>query len=97
MELKSFKFPEPSMCLRTDKKLLSEARKRGFYNGSTKHNDLFSTLFFSGGKLNFKPDLPDDFRKTGTAYLKALMMSFEPKHEEKEAVCALLLSELVDA
>ncbi len=85
------------MCLPTNKKLLAEAKARGFYGGNTPHNMLFSSLFFGGGKLVFKKGLPEEFRVNATIYFKALAQSFEPKHEEKEAVCALLLSELVDA
>jgi len=100
MDLKKFNFPELSAAdiafstLRANPELLAEARKRGFYNGDTKYNKMFSTLFFSGGKLDFKKDLPDDFKTKATKYLKAFMGSFEPKHEEKEAICALLLSEI---
>jgi len=32
----------------------------------------------------------------GLHLLKALMESFEPKHEEKEAICAMLMSELIE-
>lgn len=102
MDLKTFEFPRltPVDCLlyvqQIDPKLLAEAKARGFYNGNTPYNRLFSTLFFSGGKLNFKNDLPEGFRTSATLYLKAIMGSFEPKHEEKEAVCAMLLSELVE-
>lgn len=100
MDLRKFPFPELSAAdiafstLRTNPELLAEARKRGFYNGSTKYNKLFSELFFSGGHLNFKKDLPADFKTKAVSYLKAFMGSFEPKHEEKAAICALLLSEL---
>lgn len=76
--------------------LLKEARARGFYSGHTPYNDLFSRLFFSGGKLNFKAGLPEEFKKNATAYMRAFMGSFAPKHEEKEAICAMLLSELVE-
>jgi hypothetical protein len=96
MDLQKYKFEELNMCQRTDKKLLIEAKSRDFYNGNTPYNALFGGLFFGGGKLNFKKDIPEDFRKTATQYLKAFMGSFEPKHEEKEAICAMLLSELVD-
>lgn len=96
MNLKKFKFPKISLHLPTDKRLLAEAEKRGFYNGSTKYNALFSVLFFTGGSLTFKKDLDEDFRKNAFVYLKAFMGSFSPKHEEKEAICALLLSELVE-
>lgn len=102
MDIKKFTFPKMDKLdvvfstQRTIPELLEEARERGFYNGHTPYNDLFSTLFFSGGKLNFKKDLPEDFKTSAIPYLKAFMGSFEPKHEEKEAICTMLLSELVD-
>ena len=96
MNLKTYKFEEPNMCLRTDPKLLVEAKKLGFYNSRTPYNDLFSKLFFRGGELHFKKNLDEEFKAKALPYLKAFMGSFEPKHEEKEAICAMLLSELVD-
>jgi hypothetical protein len=102
MDLINFDFPElngPDMIfsgLKTDGRLLNEAKERDFYNGNTKYNKLFSILFFEGGKLEVKKDLPEKFRNNCLRYLKAFMGSFEPKHEEKEAICALLLSELID-
>ena len=101
MDLQKFDFPEVSdvniafPTFGTIPELLEEAKVRGFYNGRTKYNNLFSELFYGGGKLDFKPDLPEEFRVKCTRYLKAFMGSFTPKHEEKEAVSALLLSELV--
>lgn len=83
-------------CFDTDKKLLAEAKRRGFYDGDTKYNTLFSQLFFSGGTLVFKKGLDEEFMAKAIPYLKAFMKSFAPKHEEKEAVCALILSELVN-
>jgi len=103
LDLRAFKFPNVRgvdiafPTFNTDPVLLAEARARGFYNGNTKYNDLFSSLFYSGGKLNFKADLPEQFKKDATSYLRAFMGSFAPKHEEKEAICAMLLSELVTA
>lgn len=80
----------------TDKILLKEAKDRGFYNGNSKYNDLFSTLFFQGGKLKFKKGLDEEFKSKALPYMRCFMGSFSPRHEEKEAICALLLSELVD-
>ena len=103
MDLRKFEFPKITgldiafSTQRTNPELLAEARARGFYNGRTPYNDLFSQLFYRGGALNFKKDLPEDFKKAATLYLKSLMGSFAPSHEDKEAVCALLLSELVEA
>ena len=96
MNLRNYKFQEPGFELPTDKKLLAEAEVRGFYNGHTPYNDLFSELFFKGGRLNLKKDLNEQFKCKALPYLKAFMGSFRPKHEEKEAICAMLLSELVD-
>lgn len=96
MNLKNYKFKEITMCMTTDPVLLEEAKKRNFYNGQTKYNALFSSLFFSGGKLDFKKNLDMELKQNALPYLKAFMGSFEPKHEEKEAISALLLSELVD-
>ena len=102
MDLKNFNFPEISgldmafSTLRTDKKLLAEAKERGFYNGNTPYNDLFSKLFFTGGKVIFKKKVDKDFRKKAWVYCRSLMGSYEPKHEEKEAICAMLMSELIE-
>lgn len=101
LDLHAFEFPAVSgvdavfCCFRTDPALLAEAKRRGFYNGHTPYNQLFSSLFFSGGKLKFKEGVPEDFVKRAWPYCHAFMGSFEPKHEEKEAICAMLLSELV--
>ena len=60
MDLKKFNFPELDKAdiafstLRTDAALLKEATSRGFYNGNTKYNEFFSTLFYSGGSIVFK-------------------------------------------
>jgi len=100
MNLQDYNFPEitdldlafPS--IKTDDFLLELAKEKGFYNGNTPYNRLFSELFFKGGKLNFKASASEEFIKKAVPYLKAFMGSFEPQHEEKEAICALILSEL---
>ena len=99
MKLKDYNFEKTEGIfsnLKTDSFLLEIAKEKGFYNGHTSYNNLFSELFFSGGKLNFKTNLDPEFKTNATVYLKSFMSSFEPKHEEKEAICSLLLSELVD-
>jgi len=95
VDIKTFKYPKPTFCAKTNPKLLAEAKKRGFYVGNTEYNKLFNGLFFNGGKLKFKPNLDEKFKRAALPYLKSFMASFEPKHEEKEAISALLLSELV--
>ncbi len=96
MEIKTYKFQETNFDQKSDPVLLAEAKKRGFHFGNTYYNTLFSKLFFNGGSLNFKKDLDDDFKNRAVSYFKALVQSFSPSHEDKEAVCALLLSELVE-
>jgi hypothetical protein len=102
MNLKDFNFPEVTAVhiafptFKTDKQLLEEAKYRGFYNGNTPYNKLFNKLFFEGGKVKFKKKIDKSFFEGAWLYCRAFMGSFEPKHEEKEAICAMLLSELVD-
>ena len=79
-----------------DKKMVMKAKAAGFYNGNTKYNDLFSKLFFIGGTLQFKKDLDNDHATKAVRYLKAVMASFGSKHEEKDAVCAMVLSEIAE-
>jgi hypothetical protein len=102
MNIQEFKFPKTTgidfafPTFNTIPELLNEARDRGFYGGNTKYNKMFSTLFFGGGTVKFKEDLNEEFKKNAWSYMRAFMGSFSPKHEEKEAICALLLSELVE-
>ena len=86
----------PFSQLETDKILLEEAKKKGFDNNNNPYNELFSELFFEGGKLNFKKDLSKEFKFPVVKYLKTFMGSFSPSQEDKAAVSALLLSELVE-
>jgi hypothetical protein len=85
-------FAQPS----TNKELLQEAKDRGFYNGYTKYNKLFSKLFFTGGKVEFKKDIDEHFREIAWMYCRSFMQSFSPKHEEKEAICAMIMSEILE-
>lgn len=102
MNLQEFKFPKIDgidlmfSTQRTIPELLVEATARKFYKGDTPYNRLFSKLFFNGGKVEFKKDLPGDFKINAWSYCRAFMGSFEPKHEEKEAICAMLMSELLE-
>lgn len=102
MDLTKFEFPEVTgvdnafPTFGTIPELLSEAKERGFYNGHTDYNSLFSTLFFSGGKVKFKQKIDDDFKNKAWSYVRAFMGSWAPKHEEKEAICALVMSELLE-
>jgi len=80
----------------TDERLLEEAKKRGFYGGKTPYNKLFDEMFFRGLKspLKYKDGLDPEWVTRVARYTRALMRSYAPKHENKEAVCAMLLSEI---
>ncbi len=75
----------------TNKDLLAIAKSHGFYNGDSKWNKAFSSLFFGGGRIETSRKIPEDDKQKMIRYFKSLASSFQPKHEEKEAVCALLL------
>lgn len=102
MDLKSFHFPPLTAAemvfptIETNKELLAESKDRGFYNGNTPYNKLFSDIFFGGGKITFKKNVDAKFASMAWPYCRAFMRSWSPKHEEKEAICAMLMSELLE-
>lgn len=98
MDLTKFKFAEVSAfsAFSTNKELLQEAKDRGFYNESTPYNRLFLKLFFDGGKVKFKKGLNEEFKSKAWKYCRSFMRSLEPKHQEKEAICAMIMSELLE-
>lgn len=101
MDLKEFSFPVPTPVdmafptFDTIPELLDEAKERGFLDGDKPANDLFSKLFFNGGSVNFKQDIDEEYKKRVWHYLRCFMGSFSPKHEHKEAVCAMLMDEIL--
>lgn len=101
-DIKDFKYPVLKdadiifSVMRTNTQLLELARSQGFYNGHTPYNDLASKLFFSGGTINYKKDLDPERKTLGYRYLCAVLKSFEPSHNDKEAIAALVLSELAE-
>jgi len=58
----------------------------------------FSELFFTGGSISFNTEEikknPKGVEKAWK-YVRAFMRSFEPKHEDKEAVCAYIMSHIL--
>lgn len=100
MDLSKYEWPEITgldMAFPTfnaPKDLLEEAKKRGYYNGNLSGNKMFNQLFFNGGKLAFKKDLPEGLQKAWV-WCRAFMASWEPKHEEKEAIAAMILDEVL--
>lgn len=65
-----------------------------FRRGSTKWNHITSRWFFSGlpKETEFKPKPGVDANKALRA-VGAILVSFEPKHEHKDAGVSFLLSE----
>lgn len=64
-----------------------------FKKGSNKWNKLVSRWFFSGlpKETEFEPKDGVD-ASAAIGHVQAILASFEPKHEHKEAGCAYLLS-----
>lgn len=50
--------------LKSDAALLEEAKRRGFYMGHTKANQMFSRLF-GGGRIMIKPEADTEFVRAG--------------------------------
>jgi hypothetical protein len=95
MDLSTFKFPEISQIdmafstLDADKDLLEEANSRNLEKGREK----FSELFYNGGKIELQKDVKGTWKEKAFLYARALMGSWEPKHEHKEAICAMIFEE----
>ena len=102
LDLTKYNFPKVTgvdlafPTLNTDKRLLAEAVARGFDEHYNPYNRLVSQIFFSGGRLKFKEGVDEEFRKRALMYFRALIGSFAPKHEDKTAVCAMILSEIAE-
>ena len=95
MDLSTYKFPEVSKVdlafstFNTIPELLEEANKRNLAKGRKKFNELF----FNGGKVEFQKDFEGSWKENAFLYARSLMGSFSPKHEDKEAVCAMIFEE----
>lgn len=101
MDLKEFSFPTPTPAdmafpiYDTIPELLAEAKERGFLYGHKPGNELFSKLFFNGGSVNFKQDIDEEYKRRVWYYLRCFIRSFAPKHEHKDAICAMLMEEIL--
>lgn len=68
-------------------------------HGGTIHNQFISKWFFSGvsqAEISEWTAKPGIDRMKALAAIRAVLTSFEPKHEHKEAACAYMLSEWFD-
>ncbi len=77
--------------------LMPKSIPEEFYrHPGTKWNKLFSDWFFNGlSSLKLVPKEGVDEKKA-LRHIRAIMGSFEPKHEEKEAAIAYLFSQWFD-
>ena len=69
--------------------LVEEANKRTLTKGRAKFNELF----FEGGQFELQDDVIGTWKEKAFIYARALMGSFKPSQEDKEAVCALIFEE----
>jgi hypothetical protein len=87
------------LCFGGDMKKLLPAWKDipdEFKDGNSKWNKVVSDWFFRGLKNVKWTPKPGINSSKAVAHINAIMSSFEPKHEHKEAGCAYLLSEFFD-
>lgn len=61
-------------------------------NPSDKYRDLFGQLFYKGGAVPHKAGVSHEERTAGIRYLKVVMGSYSPRHEDKEVLAAYILS-----
>lgn len=75
-------------------KLMPKGIPKDFYRGRTEQNDIVSKWFYNGlpKGTEFIPKEGIDKNKA-LRHIKAILVSFEPSHEDKEASCAYLLSQ----
>lgn len=73
--------------------LLKEAtyRRHNLELGKEKFNELF----FRGGKVKLQKGSIGTWKEDAWVYCQALMTSFEPKHQQKELVCAMIMQEVL--
>ena len=64
-----------------------------FKHGDTKWNRLFAQWFYSGVSHLVMTPKPGIDQAKALRHICAVMVSFEPKHEHKEAGIAVLLNE----
>jgi hypothetical protein len=64
-----------------------------FHRSSNDYVRIVSSIFFSGGSVANWVAKPGIDKKVALNHFRAVLGSFAPKHEHKEAGCAYMLSE----
>jgi len=91
--MKPIKISDAQLAFPASVKAMMPSRiPEDFKRGGTPWNKLFSDAFYRG--LSSLELIPKEGIDPATAWrhVRAIMGSFEPKHEDKEAACAFLLS-----
>lgn len=95
MDLSTYNFPKVSAIdiafptFNVPKELLEEAERRNPQKGMKK----FRELFYQGGKIELQKDVKGTWKENAYLYARALMRSWEPKHEHKELVVGMIFEE----
>ncbi len=104
MEVLDYQFPKVAKLefafstFDTPPVLLKEAKEKGFYNADTPANKMFNKWFFVGLETTpeFKKGVDEEKAQKAMNWAVCYMRSFAPKHEQKEAVCALVFDAALD-
>lgn len=81
--------------LKTDYKLLNEAKLRGYFESDNEYSKLAKEWILGYWNLMHEFSRIDEVKKLMWDYCQAIAASVEIKLNEKEAICALLLSEIM--
>lgn len=86
--------------LKTDPTLLQEAKDRGFYGGFDgirgQYNNLYQDIMSRQGAITFKPNIPNEIQAKIWKYCNAFMRSTYGTPAERQAICAMLMSEILE-
>lgn len=97
MDLSKYEWPEVKkvdMIFPTfdcPKELIEEAEKRNLSKGRNKFNEMF----YSGGTYVLQKDVKGTWKEKAFLWCRAMIGSWAPKHEHKEAVAAMIFEEVL--
>ena len=94
MNLLKYNYPTGSEVV-VDPQLLAEAKKRGYYKNTKPFTRIFWGIAFFLEEPVMKASATTEAHMNIWLYCRRLLRSWKPKHEEKEAVCTMLMSEIL--
>ena len=77
-----------------DKKWFKKTRAIEYKQEDIEYEEIAIKLLLNGGTIPINTNLPKEYVSLGLRVLKAILGSFEPKNEDKEKVCGLILKSL---